>query len=931
MKTSNMRNGLSRSRGLHLGAASTLAIILATGAAHAQTDARSADTIDELIVTASRVKQDGFSAPTPTTVLSPELIASSAETTIADVLNTMPAFQPSRTQTTNTLNAVSAGANFLDLRGLGPNRTLVLLDGRRLVPTTDTNLVDVNLLPSALIERVEVVTGGASAAWGSDAVAGVTNFILKSKLEGLQGQVQFGRSAQNDGEEYKVALGYGGAFADGRGHFLLAGEVFENQGVLDQSSRRWAKPKWQFIANPAYAPGNGQPRQLIASNVNLSTATQGGLISAGPLRGTQFGPGGAPMPYAFGAVTSTFQIGGDGINLGQDVSIYQPNDRQSAFGRVSFDVTDKTQIFLEAAYGRSQSDNPVLDAWDFGSTRIFNDNAYLPAATRAAMAANGLTSFLMGRIHSDFGPISSRNVAESHRIMVGANGDFGHGWTWDGYFEYGRTLNGVDLYNNPIVARLALARDAVVNVANGQIVCRSTLTAPTNGCVPINLFGPGAAQGSPALAYVLGAAKVDYHLTQQVGAFNVQGSPFELWAGPVAVAAGVEIRREKVDSEVDPLSNANAYLTGNFKAINGSREIKEVYGEAVIPLAVDMPLIQKLDLNLAARLTDYSTSGSVTTWKVGLNHVVTDELRLRATLSRDIRAPNLNELFNPAAMTFATIFDPVKNASVTIQQIQKGNLALQPEEGETFTAGFVYEPNWLEGLRVSVDYFDIQLTGAISLLGIQDTINRCVAGNAELCSFLNRDGGGNLTSIVRTNYNLAARSTKGVDLEVAYSLPLSQISETLPGKLDLGLYGSHISELIFNDGTTSVNRAGNLSAGTLGTPEWKWSANANYTVGPFAVALQGRYISSGVYDSTYKPIDLNDNTIESKTYLDLSASYDLIAGEDGRRLTVYGAVDNLLDEDPPIVASSFFAPIATNPVLYDVMGRYFSMGVRFKY
>lgn len=923
----------SRRRAAHaaLGSVSALALMMVCGEAAAQTVKPDADavSVEELTVTASRVRQDGFDAPTPTTVIGSEFIESAAEASIADVVNTLPSFAPSRTPTTNTLNAVSAGANFLDLRGLGPNRTLLLVDGRRMPPTTDTNLVDANLIPSSLVDRVEVVTGGASAAWGSDAVAGVVNFILAQNLEGWRGQVQLGQSSRDDAQEYKVSVAFGSAFAGGRGRILFGAEAFENKGVMDQSSREWARGDWQLISNPAFAVGNGQPQRIISPNVRLSTATEGGLISSGPLRGTQFGPGGTPTAFTFGTISSIFQIGGDGINLGRDITIYQPNDRQSYFLRLNYDLTDTTELFTEASYSRSFSDNPVLPAWDFGSIRIHNDNAFLPASVRTAMASNGLSSFLMGRIHSDFGWISAKTVAETSRFTIGAKGEFAPGWTWDGYYGYGHTLNGTDLYNNPIVGRLVLATDAVVNPGNGQVVCRSTLSTPGNGCIPINLFGPNSAAGSPALGYVLGSAQVDYTMTQQVAAFNVQASPFELWAGPVALAAGVEFRREEVSSEVDPLSLTNAFLTGNFKPIHGGRDIREVYAEAVVPLVADAPLAKSIDLNLAARITDYSTSGAVTTWKAGLTYAINDDLRFRTTWSRDIRAPNLNELFNPASTTFATVYDPVNSTTVTIQQIQRGNTALVPEEGDTWTAGFVYQPSWFEGFRMSVDHFDIELTGAISLLGIQDTINRCVAGNTALCGFLNRDGGGNLVSIVRTNYNLAARSTRGVDIELGYDYPLSNISEPLTGVLSARVLGTHVDKLVFDDGTTAIDRAGNLGTGLGGVPEWLWNASLAYRDGPLNASVQARFISSGVYDSTWGPLDVNDNSIGSMTYVDLSVSYDLIA--DDRKLTLYGAVDNVFDEPAPIVGSSFFAPVASNPALYDVLGRYFSVGVRFKY
>ncbi|MEQ8802318.1 MAG: TonB-dependent receptor plug domain-containing protein, partial [Haliea sp.] len=275
--------------------------------------------LEEISITASRIQRSGFSAPTPTTVFNRDFLDARAETSLGDVLNESPQFFASRSPAANTLNANIVGANFMDLRGFGPNRTLVLLDGRRVVPTTDGNLVDLNLFPSALVERVEVVTGGASAAWGSDAVTGVVNVILKSDMDGFEGSIQTGQSEVGDAEEYKASLGWGGSFANDRARIMVGAELFETKGVVDQKSRSWARDEWQLVQNPNFGM-EGEPQFITASNVKILPSTRGGFITSGPLAGTQFGEGGVPMSRELGTPSGLFMIGGDGVNLGADTS-----------------------------------------------------------------------------------------------------------------------------------------------------------------------------------------------------------------------------------------------------------------------------------------------------------------------------------------------------------------------------------------------------------------------------------------------------------------------------------------------------------------------------------------------------------------------------------------------------------------------------------
>lgn len=851
----------------------------------------------------------------------------SGRSNIADSLNDVPSFKASSTPVTGGLSSQTPGGSFLNLRALGANRTLVLVDGRRHVPTTSSGLVDLNVVPGALIERVEVVTGGASAAWGSDAVAGVVNLIFDKELQGIKAEVQGGLSNESDNRDIKASLAGGTAFADGRGHIVAAVEASDNEGVLDQRDRSWGARDWQLIAN---RDDNGDIKRLITPNAHLATATEGGLITTGVHAGTQFLPGGATAPFTYGTSSgASYMIGGDGLNVGSYASISVPVERQNAFTRATWSFTDRVEGFVELSYARSQSRNEIIQPYDLGSLEIGVNNAYLPAELAAEMLDAGEGSFLFGRINTDFGFYTTDVENATRRGVVGFEGTLGNGWNWDAYYQHGQTDYDAKLLNNRITARYLQSIDAVTDPAAGQIVCNSTLTAPDNGCVPVNLFGAGS-PSADALAWFLGTQWLDSKITQRAAGASIRGEPFSVPAGPVSFATGVEYRKEEVETSVDPLSATGAFAIGNPKAITGSYDVKEVFAETVVPLLAGKPGIEALDLNVAARVTDYSTSGSVTTWKAGLSYTVNDQVRFRATRSRDIRAPNLDELYTAGQLRFGTVVDPVSKDQVQISTLSGGNVNLDPEEADTLTAGVVFTPSWLRGVRASVDVYDIDLQGAIGTITPQETVDRCAAGAASLCSLVIRDSSGTITQIVATQINLSQLKTSGVDMELSYSTPLSAIASSWGGELSLRMLATYVDELITNDGRVSIDRAGDVGSDVTGIPHWRWNASATYYNGPLTAHLQGRYVGGGKYDHTFGEFGINDNDIKSVFYVDASAQYTLHEQGDSQ-LQLFGAINNLLDKDPPINPTSFLSPSATNKTLYDVIGRYYTLGMRYNF
>jgi outer membrane receptor protein involved in Fe transport len=923
--------------------------------AHAQEEDTAS--LQEITVTGSRIVRDGVTAPTPVTVVSAERLSNLGATNIGQVLNTLPSFRASSNPQTANISPRAAGTSLADLRGLGTNRTLVLVNGRRFVPSTLEGAVDLNQIPTILIDRSEVVTGGASAQYGSDAVAGVVNLILKSNLEGVRSQLQFGQTEESDGETYLASLAGGTSLFGERGHITGAFEYEKNDGTGDCYTRDWCAREYQVITNPGTAATKlpGFPANNILPMAHTVAAVPGGLIVSAnsPLRGTAFRADGTPYAFQYGTVfpnNSTFMYGGDGYNgfIGAPLMVV-PVDRYNAYLQTDFDVTSTIESSLELSYGRVQADGRGAQTRDTSAGSVITirgDNAYIPAATRAAMVSAGMpltsaTSFVLGRMGDDFGYTQNESTTDVARALLSLKGPIAGSWNWDAYYQYGQTDYQQVVANNriqqqvPGVAqpgsvptRIQLAADAVVNPANGQIVCRSTLTNPNNGCQPANLFGLN--RFSPeAKAYLYGTATQEQDFKQHVVAANVQGDVFSTWAGAVPVAVGGEYRTNKVSTTADPISATSGFYVFNSSIVGGEVKVKEGYLETSVPLAKDMPALSSLELNGAVRVTDYNTSGSVTTWKYGVVYEPLDWLRLRATRSRDIRAPNTDELYRPRTSGFQTV-----DGILTPTQ-SGGNTGLVPESADTITAGFsIRGAGAFEGLRASVDYYDIDLTDAIATLTPQLLVSRCRT-QGVYCDLVTFNPNGSVAEVRTVFQNLNRLQTSGFDIELNYRLPLERA-----GTFDFGVLATRLQHLKTTDVTgLAIDRAGvtgnNVSGGGAGLPKWQINGLVTYAVGPLSVSVEGRFIDDGLFDATLigpeqegynvnLPNSINTNHVASAVYVNLGARYKLpIASE--RQIELFAGVQNLLDRDPPVAPSN---QGSTNMILFDPLGRAYRLGVR---
>lgn len=959
---------------------------------------------ENIVITGTRVVRDGYRSPTPLTVLTNEEIENTSPTNnIADFVNQLPALAGSIRPSNSRLELSSgiAGINALNLRSLGTVRTLVLIDGRRSVGSTANGIVDINTIPQSLVERVEVVTGGASAAYGSDAVAGVTNFILNKKYQGLKVEADSGITSRGDGFNYSANLAGGFGFAEGRGHLILAAEIAHTDGIF-HVDRAWNHTGFVRIQDPAWAASSTTPRFLIRTMVGAANSTPGGLITASTggtanrLCGTYFGEGGSINQYQYGALTfpappcsGTPQLtqGGDWrVNdSGRRIGLNPREDRHGVFGRLSFDITDDVTLFAEGSSNRQETlfnagpnlmTGLSLNATGCGTaatpeTAPLTCNAFL-YNTLGSARLTGITGVTLATTAVDLPGRGSNNRRKVQRYVIGAEGRFnlfGKAARWDVYGQYGRA----DLHeqltdiqqtvrrNNALAAVFAPAGNPN-NLPVGSIQCLINVDAtPANDdpdCRPLNLLGIGVADPA-AIDYVLGDPFRDQRLEQTVAGANLSLTPFATWGGDVSVALGAEFRKEKISgfvpAEFQPVRQANGstvsvWSVGNYRPSNGGYNVKEAYLETVVPLGFG------LEFNGAVRGTDYSTSGYVTTWKAGATWQPIDDIRFRLTRSRDIRAPNLNELFQAGTANTSTVTNPffpgvgpgtgTYGPSLSYLGTITGNLNLKPEKADSWNIGAVVRPRFLPGFAASVDYFRIHLKDAIDSLSADDIVNRCFEQLADFCAAISPDPSNpSRVLISRQPFNFASILMRGVDFEASYRMPVSALFANGRGNLTMrGLATRYIDNIVNTGvaGVVPINSVGTLGVGTGSqsiTPKWIYRFTAGYDTNAFSVTAVARGVSSGRYDATGIECQENcprsttqfptydDNSIGGAMYVDLNvtAKFNAFRRGDGE---FFVNVTNLFDADAILLPET---GLAANTTYSDLLGRAFRTGVRLKF
>ena len=941
-----------------------LAALAPRGSSAAQ---QAAAEVEEVVVTGSRVVRDGYEAPTPVTVIGIEALQTGATANIADAIAQLPALANAQSPQSGAINLSTGqnGVNGLNLRGMGTTRTLVLLNGQRTVGSTLAGVVDVGELPQGLVQRVDIVTGGASAAYGSDALTGVVNFVLDTEYEGLKGEISGGITNYGDNANYKAEATYGTSFGGGRGHFLLSGEFVEYDGIL-QWYREWAKAGWDFINNPAYVAGNGQPSIILSDRVGVALATAGGLITAGPLKGTSFGQGGVISKINYGDIVAGIVMRGGSFEaidptFTQGVAAVPQGNRQSGFTRMSYDISDNLKIYGQVGWGHQFNYSVGGPHYYLGNLAIKTDNAYIPESLRPTLQAAGPT-FLMGTLNADMGPWRPQFDRRTLRELVGAEGNFGAldtDWKWDAHFGFGEAWGTSRGKNYHAFPRFADSVDAV-RAPNGSIVCRSTLTNPNNGCIPYNVFGIGV--NSPqAIGQQAGNGDPYTHqkLEQTSAAINFAGDAFSTAAGPVSLAFGYEYRKEKAVQESNPQDIANtSYWT--FSAglpFKGMVTVHDVYAEAVVPLAKDKAWARSIDLNTAVRATNYSVYGWVATYKVGATYTPVDDVRLRVTESRNIRSPTLIDLYTGGTTSSVSNRDPFNNNFDTNStNIGTGNPNLTAEKSNDLSFGVVYQPAWLDGFSASIDYYQIKINGAIGTPGGQALLDLCFLGNQDACSSITRTGTGATTRLIIRNQpiNLATEKASGLDIESSYRTPMSDIFEGVGGTLVARALATHYikydvlsglpNDTIIHYAGVTGGGGGLIGAGG-GVPSWRVSAALDYDNDAWSTGVSVRWISSGKNNARWiectsdcpRPagavLTVNNNHVNSAYFVDFNLNYKLELAETTWNL--FMNVQNVMDADPPIVASgpggvSWWVPAVPQGANFDTLGRTYRAGVRFK-
>lgn len=861
----------------------------------------------DIIVTGSRIQRGGFDLPTPTTVIGEEELRLGDRPSIAQALNDIPQFRPTASPQTTTGNT-NAAASAVDLRGLGGGRTLTLLNGHRF---TGSN--DLNIIPQNIVKRVDVVTGGASAAWGSGAVAGVVNIILDDDMTGWKAGLNTGISSRGDGHRYGGDLAWGTDFADGRGHFMVAGEYQNDKGAFDRASR-------PNMAAGVFQRADGQ--LVLADNVNFTILNRGGsILSLGvsPYN-LVFNPDGSVGPLPLGSETfGQLTTGGNGQHVYDYLSISTPYERINGFVRASYEFSPALKLWAHASFNQMKADFGFFP--DTPVIVVMPDNAFLTQTAKNQLAAAGVNGpFLLGRMLDDVGPDRMLNYSYTRRNIeaaVGLEGSFGGSWKYDVYYNHGELRNDQWLANQRITANFNKAVDSVL--VNGVATCRVNADASTANddpaCVPLNLLGNGNITDA-ARAYAFGGGGTISTTKLDTAGFSVSGQPFSLWAGPIDIAVGGDFRWEEfVTNRVDPLSLARALTPLSFAPTNGGFSVKEFFGEINVPL-LNVEGTAKLEVNGAARYSDYSTSGGIWTWKGGATLRLVDDILLRAVYSRDIRSPSIGELYTGRATNIGPVNDPYRNNALTssVTTYTGGNTALNPETSNTLTLGGSYSPRFAPGLRFSVDYYKIDIKGVIVTPTNQQVADRCFAQlpNDNLCGgVITRGPDGAIVTMERTFTNLAQYKTDGLDMELAYRMPLNS------GALNLRLLATHVF---------SLNLAGQELAGVVGgdipfsTPKWRVNAMVGYEDDSVGIDGRIRYVDGGIFSRQVGPNGqtMLNNDISARTYVDLGARFK-IKGD----FTFYMTVNNLLDRDPP--KSQYVNPN------YDVMGRYYSAGVKLNF
>ncbi|MDR2213220.1 MAG: TonB-dependent receptor [Pseudomonadales bacterium] len=967
----------------------TAACLFALAAVFIDT-AQAQESVEEIRITGSRLRQSGMETPTPVTQVTVDELADMNPRQMVDALSQLPQFIGNQ-RPQNTAALTTGGSN-LNLRGLGSTRTLVLINGRRMPSGNRYGAANVSTLPEGAISSVETVTGGASAAYGTDAVAGVVNFILNTDFEGFTGRLQAGETSRGDGDNIGFAATFGTDLGE-NGHVMMSVDYYD-QDIIQSLEALQSRP-WFLQRGLVTNPDPNGPRQITRNFVRPADQSTGGTINqpGSALDKLEFVRSGdqiitLPMPFSgVGAVNGGCNCFAEpqrdrSWGTAADNAVQNGNGRGSVFIYTDYDVNENLNVYLQGIFGFSE----VIGPW-FGSptltgpawqATIFRDNPFLPQNVRDIMDAEGRDRFNMAMAGStrqdEPGPLGWYHSIQNDRLASGTAGfdlelteGFLDGWHLAAYAQYGKNNQKMLFRDGIRTDRQFLALDVVTDPVTGSPACRAAVVNPAvfGDCVPINLFGGVESVSAPAASYLLDEEAQVLSTSDQIfSEIVLDGEIHEgFGAGPITMALGASYRRDELRQWKQDMRDEFVYLngvntgfrglipedqpngmlgvrpgsvpsgfignaslsttlfTGSYQTedtvLAGAFSVKEAFTEFNVPLLQDLPFINRLDSNFGYRYAEYTGSGGITSWKVGLSWEISDELRMRLTRSRDVRAGTLRERYDATAGG-ANVTDPMFNdARTNTTSRTGGNPNVNPEKADTWTAGFIWQPSsigFLDGFSSSVDWYYVDLNDAIGQLGFQTIVDSCWDGATELCQYVIRDpASGQITRIDNLFLNISNSRLRGVDVETRYQMDVDWFGE---GAESLGwrLFANRIIE------------NSNLLPGAprdfvgLEQPEWRVTTSLSYSNGPFRSFLQGRWLDGRMLNRRFvEGVDVDKNSVASVFYTDMNLSYEMDI--DGQTYRLFGNVTNLLDRAPPLGSGD----PSTN--WYDTIGRTYTLGV----
>jgi len=926
-------------------------------------DEASAST-DRIVVTGTRIRSPGVVSNSPISTVDAEEFQRRQVVNVEELIRTLPVAFPAIGP---GVNNGQGGGFTVNLRALGSNRNLVLMDGRRIVPFNLGGSVDTNVIPMAMLERADFITGGAAAVYGSDAMSGVVNFVLRDDFEGVEVSAQYGVSDRGDANRLRVDATVGGNFADGRGNAVLS-IGYTDTDELRQGDRSFG----EFSLNSVTGNPAGSPVAIPALVIlpGARSVAEGGV----GLTGNQ------QIDLTTGELRSFFNP----FNFNPDNFFQTPQERFQLLGRANYEINNHFDVYLDALYVRSSVDAQLASSALFGvNADVPIGNPFIPEGMRQQLCTEfgiadctvGNTetvNMTIGRRFEELGPRLNDFTNTTFQFTVGTRGDLVAGWTYDAYYQYGESVQDQVRGNWGSRSRAVQALGAVST---------TECLDPSGGCVPLNPFGAEGSVTSEMIDFFNLDALLGNRVQQEVAHGSVTGdlgftSPFA--TNPVSAAFGYEWRHVEAATRSDGASQTQGEVLGTGAPTpdrQGSFQLSEFFGEAYVPLVEDHEFFRTLALEVGFRRTAFSTAGETDhywTYKLGGEWSPVEDLRFRVMYQRATRAPSVNELFAPQVSGLSNLaVDPCQGAVTgalaslcqqtgvpasvignlpepragQVNVLTGGNPTLGPEVADTITIGFVLSPQAIPGLTLAVDWWRIDLEDAISNPSVTDIVDQCydtrfnpnLTFNAACALVLRSPSTGNLNDldspgVVLALNNIGENRREGVDISATYQFDLADLgADPALGRVALQFNGTVFTDIINQPTPVSVRRdcLGVFSVACGGPkPEFKSSTRATWMFSDFDVSVLWNHIGSTKAEAPgFLPAF---SSIGSYNYFDLSGGWNVT---DNLRLSLTAA--NVFDKEPPVVGNTIGTTSEnsgnTFPQSFDVIGRYFTVGARMRF